>query len=196
MRKMNRKTTVEVDPLLYLVLASAIILLPIQWVTAWLFAVCIHELCHYCVLRMCGRHVFSIELSLSGAVMESEQLSTGIEAICALAGPIGGLALLLLAKWFPRLAICGLVHSVFNLLPIFPMDGGRILRCLINLVAPEPYRINIETFIAWMIRGAIALYGIYVAIVLRLGALPLIVAVMLIVKSVKIPCKQRLQRVQ
>ena len=196
MRSRNRNITIEVRPLLFLWLAAAVILLPVQWVAAWGVAVLVHEFCHYCAIRICGGRVFSVRLGLTGAVLESEQLSSGKEIICALAGPLGGLSALLFAKWLPRTAFCGFVHTAFNLLPIFPMDGGRVLRCIIGLAAPKSNRAKWEAFTANLIRITIALGGIYLTVVLHLGALPVIAAAVLIIKSIKIPCKESKQRVQ
>lgn len=53
------------------------------------------------------------------------------EALCALAGPVGSFSVVLLAEYFPEAALFGLVQGLYNLLPVYPLDGGRILRCLL-----------------------------------------------------------------
>ena len=53
------------------------------------------------------------------------------EAICALAGPLGSFSLLLISEYFPEAAVCGLIQGAYNLIPVYPLDGGRLMRCLL-----------------------------------------------------------------
>lgn len=115
---------------------AAVLLLtvPIRWIIASVFAAIIHELGHYLAVRFLGGEVISTQFTLRGARMEAYPMSPGREMLCILAGPAASFSLLLLARFFPRVAICGLIQGVYNLLPIYPLDGGRILRCVISLM--------------------------------------------------------------
>ncbi len=128
----SHSNTVSVTPGFLIQLATAILLLPINWVAAWLFAAVFHESCHYIVLRLYNVRVFSMRIGFSGAIIETEPMQPKQELLTALAGPFGGLVLLLLIRIFPRIAICALLQSLFNLLPIYPFDGGRALRASIS----------------------------------------------------------------
>ncbi|MES2144630.1 MAG: site-2 protease family protein [Pseudomonadota bacterium] len=107
----------------------------------------LHELAHSLVARRFGLRVGSITLFLFGGVAEldEEPASARSEVLIALAGPVASLvlaALLWVAMQMDRaadlspalrallgyLAGINLVLAVFNLLPAFPMDGGRVLR--------------------------------------------------------------------
>ena len=54
------------------------------------------------------------------------------EFLSAMAGPAAGFLLVLLFPWFPRIAFSALVQSLFNLLPIYPFDGGRVIRSIMR----------------------------------------------------------------
>ena len=124
--------------------------------TALLFfgSVLAHELSHALVARRFGVRTTSITLFIFGgaAVMESEPKGPRDEALIAGAGPlssllIGGLLLLIdlgvrqeqisaLVGW---LGFINLTLGVFNLVPGFPMDGGRILRAILWRIRGDRY---------------------------------------------------------
>lgn len=111
----------------------------------------LHELGHSLVALRCGVRVRSITLFLFGGVaqLESEPERPRDEVGIAVAGPavsLGlGLALLGLARslegegtvrslatlTFAWLGTVNLVLAAFNVLPGFPLDGGRVLRGLV-----------------------------------------------------------------
>ena len=115
----------HIQPEFYILIAASLLILPFRWVLAWFVASAIHELCHYITLRACDVNIYSVTLGISGAVIETEAISPRHEFLSAVAGPLGGLFLLLLRTHIPHVAICALVQSMFNLLPIYPLDGGR-----------------------------------------------------------------------
>lgn len=193
MHRSNSKLPITVKPEFFIVLAFTVLVFPVQWVVAWVSASAIHELCHYAALRFSGCRVFRMQVDLNGAVMETDLLSCSREIFCALAGPLGGFALLLIAKWFPRLAICGCFQALYNLIPIFPLDGGRAVRCLVKKLVPDANGKRIEK---WLDNGILLLFlllGVYTAFWLDLGLIPLIFAVILIIKNkkAKFTCKAR-----
>jgi len=110
----------------------------------------LHELAHSVVARHFGVPITSITLFLFGGVaeLESEPTSARVEFWIALAGPAMSLCLAagfwtleIIAGWsgFPTafvevvgyLAVINLIVALFNLLPAFPLDGGRVLRAFL-----------------------------------------------------------------
>ncbi|WP_211313004.1 CBS domain-containing protein [Halarchaeum salinum] len=128
-----------------------------QGATPWLMGVAaavglfacvlLHELGHSVVSMHYGYPIESITLWLLGGVanLEEQPEDWKQEFLIAIAGPVVSVALgvvsygaLVAVGWSPvvtfvvgYLALANLVLAVFNLLPGFPMDGGRVLRALL-----------------------------------------------------------------
>jgi Zn-dependent protease len=111
-------------------------------------SVLVHELAHSVVARARGLPVKNITLFVFGGVsnIEKEPESPGVEFQMAVVGPltsllIAGLAYLLflllgqntspLAAILGYLAFANLLLGIFNLIPGFPLDGGRVLRSIV-----------------------------------------------------------------
>lgn len=111
--------------------AALLLLLPLNWLCAAILAALVHELFHLAAAYLLGGSVREIIIGSRGVVMEAEPLSPGRQWFCSFAGPFGSLLLLMLVRWLPRVAICGLIQGVFNLLPLLPLDGGHMLQQLL-----------------------------------------------------------------
>jgi len=189
---------VKIEPGLYLFLAAAVLVLPLRLVIAWALAVTIHELSHYLALKLCGIIMRNIRISVSGIMMQVEELNGWKEIICSLAGPAGGLHLLLLSRWLPCTAICGLLHSCYNLLPIFSLDGGRAFKVVLIKLLGMRTGNKVHYFISCGLIAVLAIAGVYLCLCFDLILWPLLfVGILLALKCVrKFPCKPLKQIVQ
>ncbi|MBD3342809.1 MAG: CBS domain-containing protein [Candidatus Lokiarchaeota archaeon] len=111
-----------------------------------LFSILIHELSHSLMAQRYGLKVSEIELYLFGGVskIEEEPRTPKSEFIISFVGPLSSILLGLIflgtlffspftyAPWISiTLLYSGISNiglGIFNLLPAFPMDGGRVLR--------------------------------------------------------------------
>lgn len=162
--------------------ALIILVFPISWLIPMVTAALVHELGHYIAVRWFGRRISSIKIGISGARMRTCGLSKGQELICILAGPIFGLFPLLVFRWMPRLAVCALLQSAFNLLPVYPLDGGRILSCAASIVRIPQFFCRIITLLTLMFLLSLSMYCM---IALHLGPAPVVLSVILIYKAIK-----------
>ncbi len=121
-------------------------------------SVVFHELSHAMVARYYGINVLDITLLPIGGVarMPNPPSVPKQEILISIAGPLASLSLAfilwLLAELFGtndggffksgsilmQLAAVNIVLAIFNLLPAFPMDGGRVLRGILALYL-KPY---------------------------------------------------------
>ena len=116
---------------------AMLLLTDARWVLAAAAAAAVHELGHLAVLWLYGRRIFGFRADLGGAVIRTEPLPAREELLCALAGPLAGLLTVLFFRFLPRLACCAAVQSFYNLLPIYPLDGGRVCRNFRNICCKD-----------------------------------------------------------
>lgn len=188
---------IRVDDLAYFFAALILLTVPLEWVVSILVAAVFHELCHCFAVRLCGGSIKAVTIGIGGAVMEAEIFGSGKELICTAAGPMGSLSLLFLCHMIPKVAICGLIQGIVNLLPVYPLDGGRILKCvLIRMGSQRPERIlRLVTGVTYLL---IAIAAVFLTGILPLGQLPLFLGGIWILKGIlrKRPCKRSRIRVQ
>ena len=178
--------------------AFLLLAVPLPWLGAAVAAGTFHELCHLAVLRLFGIRVRRLEIGAGGAVMETEPLENRQELPIALAGPVGSLALLLILRWCPRIALCGLVQGSFNLLPVWPLDGGRILQCLLKFRYSEEKARYLGRILENLTLGALFLTGMILSFVYFRGIAPVFLALAMVMKAKmrKTPCQEASYRVQ
>lgn len=125
-----------------------------------LFFVCVilHELGHSLTARRYGVHTSRILLLPIGGMAELDQIPRrpSAELLITAAGPAVNFVLVILLLPFAwrgffseeevalysvgsmviQLCVANLIMGIFNLVPVFPMDGGRIFRALLAIRLP------------------------------------------------------------
>lgn len=174
-----------------ILLSMGLLILPLRWLLAAVAAAVVHELCHIAAVWVCGGHIHGVQIGVNGTVLDAADLRRGQMLLCSLAGPIGGLLLLFAAKWIPAMAVCAAFQSVYNLLPVYPLDGGRALRSGLTMVFTPKTALRICSAVEGTCLGAVLCGALYACVWLRLGIVPLILTAALFSKTKfgKIPCK-------
>ncbi|MBK6317477.1 MAG: site-2 protease family protein [Dehalococcoidia bacterium] len=132
-------------------------------------SIVLHELAHSLVARAYNIPVKSITLFILGGVAQitREAAKPLHELLMAAAGPLTSFLLTgtFFAAWFALgandtrpvdyvlvwLALMNLILGVFNLLPAFPMDGGRVFRSICWLITGDYSKAT--SIAAWTGRG-------------------------------------------
>ena len=101
-------------------------------------SVALHELGHSLVARAKGGYIHEIVLYFFGGAAKISNLPTRPrdEIMVALAGPAVSLLLALgcqTVDWLGHVAYINWMLFGFNMLPVFPMDGGRVFRALLTI---------------------------------------------------------------
>ena len=181
---------IRVQPSACILMAALLLLLPLDWLIAALLAAAVHELGHLAVIHAYGSRPEFLSIGFFGAQIHTGPLDNRAEFFCAAAGPAASLFLLSLCRFFPKLALCGAVQGMFNLIPVHPMDGGRILCCFLRRLCPRRAEGIFRIVHCLVICGLLAL-SLIAAICRRDGFFLALVCIMALSRLLhsKIPCK-------
>ena len=166
------------------------LLLPLNWLLAAVFAALFHELCHILVLKLQGGSIYSIHVHWNGCVIEADREGKFHPFFSILAGPLGSLSLLFLCKIMPKIAVCGLIQGLYNLVPLMPLDGGRLLREVLCQICPERTE-NIMHISEFVLRIGVMTGILYLMYSEFLSLLPGLILLIWNIRLAhrKIPCK-------
>ena len=98
----------------------------------------LHEISHIVTLKIMRGSVRSLHTGAVGVGLDTSGLSYSAELFVALSGPLMSLILFIcflpFAQKSPMLFFCcisNLIIFTLNILPVYPIDGGRVLYCLL-----------------------------------------------------------------
>lgn len=135
MRRWKVLRAVEISPAFIAFLCAYYYFDPAKTFVPFLFSATAHEAGHLLALAILRVRVHKLRLTCSGAVLVTEPMRYSREIVAAAAGPAVNAALLVIfARSDPMIAFVNLLLLAYNLLPFYPLDGGRILRAALHLL--------------------------------------------------------------
>jgi len=180
---LNRSLGAGLDPAL-LTGGSLVWVLGVVAAVGLFTGVVLHELGHSLVAIRFGFPIDSITLWLFGGVAQLTEMPEDWkqELAIAVAGPIVSVALGVIsyvvfvvlpgtesaivesARFvFAYLALMNIALAIFNMLPGFPMDGGRVLRALLARTRPYARATQIAAEVGKVFAILLGLFGLFVA---------------------------------
>lgn len=166
-------------------------------VPAFFLSAALHEGGHLLALRLLDVPIFGMELHASGAVIRTGQTTPGKEAISAAAGPLVNLLLLLICfRMFPTAALINLLLLAYNLLPVYPLDGGRLLRLLLCAVFGIQAGEQISDFLSAILTVSAVIGGIVLTCVFHAGLYPCLLAALFLCRRTIPACKMCLDELK
>lgn len=141
---------IRIHPLFWLILGISLITAQMKQVSVIFLLVFLHELGHALVASYYKWKIKKIELLPFGGVMETDEFgsrSLKEENLVVLGGPLVHVVLLLGyfvgdmwfsfdSEWANLFVKANISLLVFNLLPIYPLDGGRLFLNLLSIPFP------------------------------------------------------------
>lgn len=174
---------VVIGPGIYIFLATMLLLLPPVWIFSVFLAALVHELFHWAAVCLCGGRVLQITVDAGGIRMDIAPLPPGRELICALAGPLGSGVLACFVHRMPVVGLCALVQGIFNLLPVYPLDGGRAVRSMLMMFLPTERAERLSHVAGGVLLLCMLFLGVWCMLRFSTGILPVLFPLLLCLKS-------------
>lgn len=155
---------------IFLLLAVLYFFGGLEFLLGFIFAVAAHEMGHIFAIKLCGGSIRAVYVKINGAAIEYFGIN-GIlpELLSIIAGPAAGLLFAYITsllgnhylnKLLLSTAGISLILSVYNLLPILPLDGGRILKVLLSCCLRENISRQIMALMGMIISMFLILTGV------------------------------------
>lgn len=147
------------------------------------FLLCLsgHELGHVAALMIYRIPIRSFHIQFAGAVIRHGLCTYGREFVCAAAGPLAnGILFVCTYQFFPELAFLSCLMGMANLLPIFPLDGGRMLRSLLLMRMEEVNAMRVMHWVTFAICCLLMVAACCLTMAVKVGIWPIFAALVVL----------------
>ena len=174
------KLPLRIEPGLVALLCAWFYFDPAGTFLPFVCAAALHEAGHLAMLLWLRQPVHSLCLGLQGAVLRTGPLRYRDELLAAAAGPAMNLALLLaFSRTLPRFALVNFCLLAYNLLPFYPLDGGRLLRAVLRTLLPLRAAVWAERGVCLLCGALLLACAGYLTLCWHAGPWPLLVCLLL-----------------
>ena len=168
---MRTKWHFSVHPIGMICLGVAAVMIPLERFSAALLAVLLHEGAHMLCIWLCHVKYCSVEWTPFGFVAQAERFSllpAGRRALIAAAGVVSSAVAAVLcypfaysASFLRLLFQANAALFLINMLPVFPLDGGRILMALASALGFEVAIRKVLLVISYLCALLLTCLGLY-----------------------------------
>lgn len=134
---------------------------------------------------MCGIRVHTVRIGALGAQIETDAAPPLTEAICAFAGPAAGFLAVMLKEKLPYVALAAVIQSAYNMIPVYPLDGGRLILSLLSCIFPMRLAMRISHWLSFCVISVFMVCGMWIAFRYKLGILPILFPAMPILLTIR-----------
>ncbi len=162
----------KIDIKIFLVLFLFLIFKQLEMYILFMIFVIIHEFFHLLTGIILGYKIKSLKIEILGISLgfyENINEYDNIKKILILMmGPISNIIIALIFDFLklPKIVYVNLVIAIFNLLPVYPLDGGQILNRVLRIIygSIEAYKITnwVNTIIMSLITAIASIAILYV----------------------------------
>ncbi len=124
----------QVSDSVLLIFAAALLLDTTMLTIIFLFAALVHEMGHILAVLICKGRILSVKITVFGGVIHYHQDGGRLrDIIIAMSGPLIGIITAYISAKLGYFVFSGanLILSIVNLLPVLPLDGGRIIEQIV-----------------------------------------------------------------
>ena len=179
----KQKFQIDIRPGFIVFLCAYYYFDPAESFFPFLFSVTAHEAGHLLALYAFHVPIQKLTLTAGGAVLETPVVSYRRELIAAAMGPaINLLLFLVLIHAMPMFSLINFFLLAYNMLPFYPLDGGRILRAILSLLCRPRTAKIIEKCITVIGMLFLVCFCVYLTCVWHAGLWPVLLCAVIMVK--------------
>ena len=167
-----KNTNITISFTFFALILMLIILKKTDYLYTSIFSALLHEIGHLCALKHFGADILEFKISLFGGNIKTqniERIDYLKDIIISLSGPMVNLYLSLIFCFFNKffensifieIIMVNLILAVFNLLPFYSFDGGKILEAILKIYFNETIASRVITIISFIVLIPITYFSI------------------------------------
>ena len=166
----NILNKIYIHPLTYIVLLFSFLASYFEIMYLLVFIITIHEIGHLLMITFLGYDISKITIYPFGGITEYESNNNESilkELLICIFGPLTQVLLMIIVYQFKdyiyistyeNFININLLLFKFNLLPIIPLDGGKILNLILDLLVPYKYSLILSSIISMILCIILIIY--------------------------------------